>query len=382
MTDEELKNKIAEQAIDIMEAGNILTEEQLKMVAEDEATQEACLQIQAATTAVRRREEHIDVEARLQQFNSHRSTKKHTTLIWRWAAAAAVIGAIVLLLLPDHISKKEIISKVDNNDSYTVFTVDDPEPQITLTNSEGDAVEMPVQKTISRIITHAVSFKADSTILKVEPEERLTMNVPNGKSLIVELPDGSKAHLHPGSSLKFPVKFVGSTREVELKGEAYFVVAKDAQHPFIVFANNVQVSVLGTEFNIAAYHGNSPTVTLINGSVKVSAKTAKKEMILKPGQQAVLNAQSTAFNVRTVSTEEFTNWRDGYFYYDNMPVKDILLAIGRNYNIDVVCDTPALLNERMRFIATRGSDIHEILSRLNDIGKIKATIVNNKIVVK
>ena len=105
-------------------------------------------------------------------------------------------------------------------------------------------------------------------------------------------------------------------------------------------------------------------------------------MILKPGQQAVLNAQSTAFNVRTVSTEEFTNWRDGYFYYDNMPVKDILLAIGRNYNIDVVCDTPALLNERMRFIATRGSDIHEILSRLNDIGKIKATIANNKIVVK
>ena len=352
------------------------------MVAEDEATKEACLQIQAATTAVRRSQEHIDVEARLQQFNSHRSTKKHTTLIWRWAAAAAVIGAIVLLLLPDHISKKEIISKVDNNASYSVFTVDDPEPQITLTNSEGDAVEMPVQETISRIITHVVSFKADSTILKVEPEERLTMNVPNGKSLIVELPDGSKAHLHPGSSLKFPVKFVGNTREVELKGEAYFVVAKDTQHPFIVFANNVQVSVLGTEFNIAAYHGNSPKVTLINGSVKVSAKTVKKEMILKPGQQAVLNAQSTAFNVRTVSTEEFTNWRDGYFYYDNMPVKDILLAIGRNYNIDVVCDTPALLNERMRFIATRGSDIHEILSRLNDIGKIKATIANNKIVVK
>lgn len=382
MTDEELKNKTVETALNIMEAGNIPTEEQLRMVAEDEATKEACLQIQAATTVVRRSQEHIDVEARLQQFNSHRSTKKHTTRIWRWVAAAAVIGALVLLFLPDHISKKEIISKVDNNDSYTVFTVDDPEPQITLTNSEGDAVEMPVQETISRIITHAVSFKADSTSLKVEPEERLTMNVPNGKSLIVELPDGSKAHLHPGSSLKFPVKFVGNTREVELKGEAYFVVAKDTQHPFIVFANNVQVSVLGTEFNIAAYHGNSPKVTLINGSVKVSAKTVKKEMILKPGQQAVLNAQSTAFNVRTVSTEEFTNWRDGYFYYDNMPVKDILLAIGRNYNIDVVCDTPALLNERMRFIATRGSDIHEILSRLNDIGKIKATIANNKIVVK
>lgn len=382
MTDEELKNKTVETALDIMEAGNIPTEEQLRMVADDEATKEACLQIQAATTAVRRSQEHIDVEDRLQQFNSHKSTKKRLTQIGRWIAAAAVIGAIVLLFLPNQERDKKIISKADNNDTYTVFSVDDPQPQITLTNSDGDAMAMPEEEVISRIITHAVSFKADSTILNIEPEERLTMNVPNGKSLLVELPDGSKAHLHPGSSLKFPVKFLGNTREVELKGEAYFVVAKDVQHPFIVFANNMQVSVLGTEFNIAAYHGDIPTVTLITGSVRVSAKTVKNEMILKPGQQATLNAQSTAFNVRTVSTEKYTNWRDGYFYYDNMPVKDILLAIGRNYNIDVVCESPALLTERMRFVATRGSDIHEILSRLNDIGKIKATIANNKIVVK
>ncbi|MBP5277160.1 MAG: FecR domain-containing protein [Prevotella sp.] len=382
MTDEELKNKTVETALDIMEAGNIPTEEQLRMVADDEATKEACLQIQAATTAVRRSQEHIDVEDRLQQFNSHKSTKKRLTQIGRWIAAAAVIGALVLLFLPNQERDKKIISKADNNDTYTVFSVDDPQPQITLTNSDGDAVAMPEEEVISRIITHAVSFKADSTILNIEPEERLTMNVPNGKSLLVELPDGSKAHLHPGSSLKFPVKFLGNTREVELKGEAYFVVAKDTQHPFIVFANNMQVSVLGTEFNIAAYHGDIPTVTLITGSVRVSAKTVKNEMILKPGQQATLNAQSTAFNVRTVSTEKYTNWRDGYFYYDNMPVKDILLAIGRNYNIDVVCESPALLTERMRFVATRGSDIHEILSRLNDIGKIKATIANNKIVVK
>ena len=382
MTDEELKNKTVETALDIMEAGNIPTEEQLRMVADDEATKEACLQIQAATTAVRRSQEHIDVEDRLQQFNSHKSTKKRLTQIGRWIAAAAVIGALVLLFLPNQERDKKIISKADNNDTYTVFSVDDPQPQITLTNSDGDAVAMPEEEVISRIITHAVSFKADSTILNIEPEERLTMNVPNGKSLLVELPDGSKAHLHPGSSLKFPIKFLGNTREVELKGEAYFVVAKDVQHPFIVFANNMQVSVLGTEFNIAAYHGDIPTVTLITGSVRVSAKTVKNEMILKPGQQATLNAQSTAFNVRTVSTEKYTNWRDGYFYYDNMPVKDILLAIGRNYNIDVVCESPALLTERMRFVATRGSDIHEILSRLNDIGKIKATIANNKIVVK
>ena len=117
-------------------------------------------------------------------------------------------------------------------------------------------------------------------------------------------------------------------------------------------------------------------------SILVPMKFAKNEMILKPGQQATLNAQSSAFNVRTVSTEKYTNWRDGYFYYDNMPVKDILLAIGRNYNIDVVCESPALLTERMRFVATRGSDLNDILSRLNDIGKIRAMKVDGKIIVK
>lgn len=381
MTDEDLRNKIAETALDIMETGNIPTEEQLKLLAEDKATQEACLQIQAAATAVRRRQEHIDVEARLQQFNSHRPSK-HTTPIWRWIAAAAVIAALAVLFLPDYFSNKKEISMAENNSPYTVFSVEDSHPQITLVNSDGNAVEMPQQETISRIITNVVSFKADSAILRVEPEERLTMNVPNGKSLLVELPDGSKAHLHPGSSLKFPVRFIGGTREVELNGEAYFEVTRDAQHPFIVFAQDMQVLVLGTEFNIAAYHGDTPTVTLIHGSVSVSAKAVSGGMTLKPGEQAALSAQASALSLRQVSTEKYTNWRDGYFYYDDMPVRDILLDIGRNYNVDVVCETPALLTERMRFVATRGSDIREVLSRLNDIGKIRATIIGNKIVVK
>lgn len=392
MTEKEQNHNIEETAVSIMEQGTVPTDEQLKQLKEDKGTREACMQIQAAATAVRKQQETIDVDGRLQDFHQHNDnadendTSARRAKILRITMRTVVAMAAVLagLLIVFNWQKDTLSGDAHQSDAEmaAVYTKDEIQQDIALTKDNGEEVQLGNIDTIKETI----SFKADSTILDVVPEETLTLSVPSGKSLVVELPDGSKAYLHPGSRLKFPVKFIGNTREVELRGEAYFVVSKDERHPFIVFADKMQVTVLGTEFNVAAYGRGMSNVTLVKGSVKVASSAtgqhANSEVILKPGQQALLTGQNASFSVAKVDVNEFTNWRDGYFYFDNMPIKDILLAIGRNYNIDVVCDSPEVLTERMRFIAERGSDLNVILNRLNAIGKIKATKTEGKIIVK
>ena len=81
-----------------------------------------------------------------------------------------------------------------------------------------------------------------------------TLTVPYGKQFELQLSDGTNVHLNAGTSLKYPVKFVkGKNREVFLNGEAFFNVAKEVNHPFIVNANEIDVRVLGTQFNISSY---------------------------------------------------------------------------------------------------------------------------------
>ena len=100
-----------------------------------------------------------------------------------------------------------------------------------------------------------------------------------------------------------------------------------------------------------------------------------------PGKQAKLNADGH-FSVRDVDTEQYVQWRDGYFYFDNVTIHDILLAIGRNYNVCVICPHPETLDMRMRFIADRNEPLANVVQRLNEIGEMKVVINGNMIEVR
>ena len=106
----------------------------------------------------------------------------------------------------------------------------------------------------------------------------------------VRLPDGSSVMLNHYSSLSYPEKFQSDKREVELNGEAYFEVSKDPKHPFIVQTETIDVQVLGTHFNVDAYHDNLDVkTTLLSGSVAVSNKSKSVRMVLKPNEIAIYN---------------------------------------------------------------------------------------------
>lgn len=133
---------------------------------------------------------------------------------------------------------------------------------------------------------------------------------PRGGEYTVVLADGTKVWLNADSELKYPVQFSDTVRQVYLRGEAYFAVAKRECQPFIVFSEGMQVTVLGTEFNLRNYHSEEMATTLVEGAVRLIHEKGG-ECCLKPGQQAVV--RNGGIEVKEVETIRYTSWKDGYF---------------------------------------------------------------------
>lgn len=177
---------------------------------------------------------------------------------------------------------------------------------------------------------------------------------PKGGTYQVQLPDGTKVWLNAASTLKYPMKFVGEERVVELEGEAYFEVQNikyDSQNsklgstgrsiPFKVVSKGQTVEVLGTAFNVAAYPDQYLLqTTLVEGSVSVlsSEKTpgaySTPFAILKPGEQALV--RGSHIETKQVDVSQYTAWMEGYFYFNGHSPQDAFAQLGRWYDIDVI----------------------------------------------
>ena len=158
-----------------------------------------------------------------------------------------------------------------------------------------------------------------------------TISTPRGGQYQVTLPDGTKVWLNAASSLRFPVKFSGMSREVSLSGEAYFEVAENKLKPFLVSLGNSQVEVLGTHFNIMSYPDEVLTATLLEGSVKF--KHGASERTIVPGQAAQLLG---SIRVSEVNTADAVAWKNGVTAFSNADIPSIMRQISRWYDLDVV----------------------------------------------
>lgn len=160
-----------------------------------------------------------------------------------------------------------------------------------------------------------------------------TLTNPRGSKVInMTLSDGSQVWLNAGSSVTYPVAFVGNERKVSVTGEAYFEVAHDIIKPFIVSKGDLQVQVLGTRFNVNAYDDESDTrITLLQGSVKVNS--GKKESMLQPGQQAQVAAGIKI--ISNINVEQVMAWKNGLFVFDRADIRDVMRQLARWYDLDV-----------------------------------------------
>jgi ferric-dicitrate binding protein FerR (iron transport regulator) len=183
---------------------------------------------------------------------------------------------------------------------------------------------------------------------------------PRGGQYKLRLNDGTQIWLNAASSIRYPVAFVGNTRVVELTGEAYFDVAHDPQHPFIVkLSDNKQVRAIGTSFNINAYgDDNNDVATLIRGSVKV--ESGNNERLLVPGQQAKFLADDKLLLSNQVDVDEIVAWKNGQFVFNALTVKSIMVQLARWYELEVVY-SGKISQETFSGIVSRNSNLSEVL---------------------
>lgn len=164
-----------------------------------------------------------------------------------------------------------------------------------------------------------------------------TLTTPKGGQFQVKLSDGTRVWMNAASSLRYPTAFGGHERKVEITGEVYFEVAKDAARPFAVQAGNMKVEVLGTHFNINAYDGLS--TTLLEGAVKVSDTQRGDHVVLQPGQQAQLSRGIKV--LREPDIDKIMAWKNGLFNFEGAGFKEVMQELERWYDIEVVYEGSA-----------------------------------------
>lgn len=164
--------------------------------------------------------------------------------------------------------------------------------------------------------------------------------VPEGAQYEIILPDKSHAWVNSGSELSYRVDFNNSAiREVRLAGEAYFKVAKDKKHPFIVRTDHMDVEAVGTAFNVIAYKGADYTETaLVEGIVNVTDKQGNKQRMLAGSKIRMSNKKENILPAleQTRLTYDDYAWKDDLFVFDNMPLEEICQQISRWYRIKIV----------------------------------------------
>lgn len=208
------------------------------------------------------------------------------------------------------------------------------------------------------------------------------LSVPRGGQYAIQLSDGTKVWLNAESTLKFPESFNGDSREVNLSGEGYFEVAKDANRPFIVTTTlknglRQKITVLGTHFNVNAYEDEGKIfTTLQQGSVKVEMEGDTK--ILKPGEQAIV---SRKVDVIDVDANESIAWKEGKFLFHDATIQTISGQIKRWYDVDVEYQGGEV-TQHFNLSMPRNLPLSMLLDGLTRTHQVQFHLENRKLIIK
>ncbi len=163
-----------------------------------------------------------------------------------------------------------------------------------------------------------------------------TVSTPRGGQYELLLADGTRVWLNAASSLRFPISFEGNDRTVDLEGEAYFEVARNEQSPFRVNVDGTPIEVLGTHFEVNAYHDEGVLkATLLEGRIRVGRTGAEAGVILEPGQQAQVSAAGSIGIFNSPDIADVMAWKNGLFQFRATDIYSIMRQVARWYDVDV-----------------------------------------------
>ncbi len=187
-----------------------------------------------------------------------------------------------------------------------------------------------------------------------------------GEHSRVSLPDGSLLTLNAQTTVRY--NLADGKRQVSIDGEAFFEVARDPEHPFVVTANGMTVTCLGTSFDVRNYSDESNiSVVLRDGKVRVNARDA--DLTMEPGSRVLMDRQTFALSKHTVTPSDYTAWLNGEIKYNDQTLEEIAAELSRNYNIDLVITSDELKQERFTGYLGRSSlrNILDVLCLASDM---------------
>ena len=208
-----------------------------------------------------------------------------------------------------------------------------------------------------------------------------TLEIPRGGEYLLTLSDGTMIYLNSESTLSFPVKFQGKERKVYLTGEAYFKVAKNTEHPFVVTAGELEVLVTGTTFGVRAYKDEKDIQTTLE-SGQVTVRVEGKSVKLVPNKQVLFNKLTMGLEVRDVDVDLYLAWADGRLVYDNCPLEKILTDLGRWYNIDVFYSRDELRSYQFSLNMKKHEEFTQVLELIGKTGEVQFEMKDHTVIVK
>jgi transmembrane sensor len=333
-----------------------------------------------------------DWKPMVQQILAHRQQSKTIRASFRkfwWAAAAIIIllGGGALYYLNNSKQKQEASNQVSAQDIPAPKT---NRATITLANGKQLFLDSVANGTLATQGSIQIKKTGDGVIAyngKQQIKNELVYNSltnPRGSKVIdITLSDGTRVWLNAESSLKYPVAFTGTDRQVEITGEAYFEVKHDAAKSFKVKTKNSIIEDIGTAFNIKAYSDEGDErMTLLQGAVNVALATAgtktASQRRLSPGEQALVEAGSIAINEKA-DIEQVLAWKNGLFNFNSSDIQTVMRELSRWYDIDIAYEgTPT--SDKFGGGITRTVNLNQILQILQS-SKVHFKLEGRKLTV-
>lgn len=297
---------------------------------------------------------------RIQTSRSEQRRSGRRMLLWRLSAAASIALVLVSgLYFAAH--------RPETQPAAPIVGERFPEESIRL--HTGREVVTLAQDAEIVVDNRGRISVADENVPVVAPASKTKDNklvVPYGKRATLTLADGTKVWLNSGTELVFPGEFTGSTRDISVSGEIYLEVAKNAERPFRVHTDKLDIRVLGTKFNVSAY-ADDPQCAVVLVAGKVAVETGGGESVeMAPSQMTTYDARS-GITRSEVDVEEYISWKDNVLLFQRATIAEILQKIGRYYNVSFNINDKTLSEQTCTGKLYLASNIDDIMLALTVI---------------
>ena len=317
----------------------------------------------------------------LSKFQEMEKKRSRAQTLWRFSAAAAAIVILCLLAVLWQNKPgipKETIMQAAKKQTEEILP---GKNQARLTLYNGKKLDFDQQQPINEKNNNLNYENGRLVYSGSSAEETIqwnTLEVPKAGTFEIELPDGSTVWVNANSKLHFPNRFPTGERFVKVEGEAFFKIQKDKKRPFKVQTGDMNISVLGTSFNVRAYQPKHFATTLVEGSVQLTYHDQR--LTMSPGEKAFIDAKDK-LKIQTVDIESATAWKEGYFYFKDEPLVKILQDVSNWYDLQVSINGD-LPSGRYSGSMDRNSKLNGVLKMLSNVANLDFSLNGNHLTVK